>query len=57
VSPDGIKSFSFSLIDLYAGAENTASRNGGSIDTETGRNSALPLRATRSSQAEATRNT
>jgi hypothetical protein len=35
VSPDGIKSFSFSLIDLYAAAENTASRNGGSIDTET----------------------
>jgi hypothetical protein len=34
VSPDGIKSFSFSLIDLYAAAENLASQNGGSIDTE-----------------------
>ncbi len=34
VSPDGIKSYSFSFIDLYAAAEHTASLNGGTIDTE-----------------------
>jgi hypothetical protein len=34
VSPDGIKSYSFSLIDLYAATEHLVSQNGGSLDSE-----------------------